>query len=113
MLVFFFIANPGMIDKSEYTICLFWFFFRLISNDKYISVEHRVLANKVGPRISVACFFYTGSMPSSKLYGPITELLSEDNPPKYRATTVKDYADYFREKGLDGTSALLHYKIQS
>jgi len=51
-------------------------------------------------------------MPSSKLYGPITELLSEDNPPKYRATTVKDYADYFREKGLDGTSALLHYKIQ-
>ncbi|KAM3356531.1 hypothetical protein P3S68_023245 [Capsicum galapagoense] len=24
---------------------------QLISNDKYISVEHRVLANKVGPRI--------------------------------------------------------------
>ncbi|KAJ8547263.1 hypothetical protein K7X08_010849 [Anisodus acutangulus] len=84
---------------------------QLISNDKYISVEHRVLANKVGPRISVACFLYTGPVPSSKLYGPITELLSEDNPPKYRATTVKDYIDYFRKKGLDGTSALLHYKI--
>ncbi|PHT38988.1 Deacetoxyvindoline 4-hydroxylase [Capsicum baccatum] len=51
----------------------------LISNDKYISVEHRVLANKVGPRISVACFFSTGASPSSKLYGPIAELLSEDN----------------------------------
>ncbi|KAF3663557.1 1-aminocyclopropane-1-carboxylate oxidase -like protein 1 [Capsicum annuum] len=50
----------------------------LISNDKYISVEHRVLANKVGPRISVACFFSTGASPSSKLYGPIAELLSED-----------------------------------
>ncbi|WMV47954.1 hypothetical protein MTR67_041339 [Solanum verrucosum] len=83
----------------------------LISNDKYISVEHRVMANKVGPRISVACFFYTGSMPSSKLYGPITELLSEDNPPKYRATTVKDYRDYFRKKGLDGTSTLSRYRI--
>ncbi|XP_049406586.1 1-aminocyclopropane-1-carboxylate oxidase homolog [Solanum stenotomum] len=85
---------------------------QLISNDKYISVEHRVLSNKVGPRISVACFFYTGSLPTTKLYGPIKELLSDDNPPKYRTTTVKDYADYFREKGLDGTSALLHYKIQ-
>ncbi|PHU21697.1 1-aminocyclopropane-1-carboxylate oxidase -like protein [Capsicum chinense] len=77
----------------------------------YISVEHRVLANKVGPRISVGCFFSTGPSPSSKLYGPIAELLSEDNPPKYRATTVKEYGDYFRQKGLDGTSALLHFKI--
>ncbi|PHU21701.1 hypothetical protein BC332_06808 [Capsicum chinense] len=83
----------------------------LISNDKYLSVEHRVLANKVGPRISVACFFFTGPLPSSKLYGPITELLSEDNPPKYRATTVEDYTHYFRKKGLDGASALLHFKI--
>ncbi|PHT38993.1 1-aminocyclopropane-1-carboxylate oxidase -like protein [Capsicum baccatum] len=83
----------------------------LISNDKYVSVEHRVLANKVGPRISVACFFFTGPLPSSKLYGPITELLSEDNPPKYRATTVEDYTHYFRKKGLDGASALLHFKI--
>ncbi|KAL3359721.1 hypothetical protein AABB24_016306 [Solanum stoloniferum] len=85
---------------------------QLISNDKYVSVEHRVLSNQVGPRISVACFFYTGSLPTTKLYGPIKELLSDDNPPKYRTTTVIDYADYFREKGLDGTSALLHYKIQ-
>ncbi|KAF3636898.1 1-aminocyclopropane-1-carboxylate oxidase -like protein 1 [Capsicum annuum] len=83
----------------------------LISNDKYLSVEHRVLANKVGPRKSVACFFLTGPLPSSKLYGPITELLSEDNPPKYRATTVEDYTHYFRKKGLDGASAF-RYTLQ-
>jgi hypothetical protein len=40
------------------------------------------------------------------------ELLSEDNPPKYKETTVADYvAYYFRAKGVDGTSALEHYKI--
>ncbi|KAK2352613.1 1-aminocyclopropane-1-carboxylate oxidase protein [Trifolium repens] len=47
---------------------------------------------------------------SSKLYGPIKELLSENNPPKYRETTVTDYITYFEAKGL-GTSALTHYKI--
>ncbi|KAK4732528.1 hypothetical protein R3W88_025516 [Solanum pinnatisectum] len=85
-------------------------FLQLMSNDKYISVEHRVIANKDVSRMSVACFF-GDNVQSSKLYGPITELLSEDNPPKYRATAVKDYWSYIRDKGLDGTSALLRYKI--
>ncbi|KAF3636900.1 1-aminocyclopropane-1-carboxylate oxidase -like protein 1 [Capsicum annuum] len=75
--------------------------YLLISNDKYVSVEHRVLANKVGPRISVACFFYTGPFPSSKLYGPITELLSEDNPPKYGATTCVTKTEYLECKFSD------------
>ncbi|KAL2463659.1 1-aminocyclopropane-1-carboxylate oxidase-like protein 3 [Forsythia ovata] len=84
---------------------------KLVSNDRFFSSEHRVLANNVTPRISVACFFRSDLSASSKLYGPIEELLSEDNPPKYRATTVKDYVTYYNTKGLDGTSALLHYRI--
>ncbi|CAN4120474.1 unnamed protein product [Withania somnifera] len=82
----------------------------LMSNDKYISVEYRVIGNKDESRISVACFFGETPWQSPKVYGPITELLS-DNPPKYRATTVKDYKNYILNKGLDRTSALLHYKI--
>ncbi|XP_058743364.1 1-aminocyclopropane-1-carboxylate oxidase homolog 12-like [Vicia villosa] len=84
---------------------------QLITNDRFKSVEHRVLANRVGPRISVACFFSTGQRSSSKLYGPMKELLSEENPPKYRETTVAEYVAYFEAKGLDGTSALTHYRI--
>ncbi|PON66654.1 Oxoglutarate/iron-dependent dioxygenase [Trema orientale] len=84
---------------------------QLISNEKLKSVEHRVLASHVGPRVSIASFFCTGVLPTSKLYGPIKELLSENNHPKYRETTVRDYITYFSTKGLDGTSALDHFKL--
>ncbi|KAM7466978.1 hypothetical protein LguiB_014540 [Lonicera macranthoides] len=84
----------------------------LISNDKFKSVEHRVVANQEGPRVSVACFFSALSlMPSSKLYAPIEELLSEDNPPKYRETTVEEFVSYSCSKGLGGVPRLLHFKL--
>jgi len=48
---------------------------------------------------------------SSKLYGPMKELLSEENPPRYRETTVADYVACFRAKRREGTSAFTHYMI--
>ncbi|KAI5440631.1 hypothetical protein KIW84_010202 [Lathyrus oleraceus] len=80
---------------------------QLVTNDKFKSVEHRVLANTIGPRVSVACFLRG----QEKLYGPIKELLSKDNPSKYRETTFTDYVTYYNAKGLDGISALQHFKI--
>ncbi|KAL1330529.1 hypothetical protein HN51_047777 [Arachis hypogaea] len=84
---------------------------QLITNDIFKSVEHRVLANLIGPRISVASFFCSGMRSSSKLYGPIKELLSEDNPAKYRNTTMEEYVAYYNAKGLDGTTALEHFRV--
>ncbi|OMO96196.1 Oxoglutarate/iron-dependent dioxygenase [Corchorus olitorius] len=80
--------------------------FQLISNDKFKSVEHRVLAKSEGPRISLACFFTTHFQPSNKLYGPIKELLSADSPPLYKETLTKDYLNSFCYLGLDNDSPL-------
>ncbi|KAE8650332.1 hypothetical protein Csa_011508 [Cucumis sativus] len=84
---------------------------QLISNDKFVSSIHRVLATRNGPRVSVATFFSTGYAETFKLYGPIEELLSEQNPPKYKQTTVRDYRLYFSKKGLDGMDPLTHFRI--
>ncbi|KAK1430421.1 hypothetical protein QVD17_13135 [Tagetes erecta] len=86
-------------------------YLQLITNDKFVSSQHKVVANTIGPRVSVASFFTTGLMETSKLYEPIKELLSEDNPPKYKGITIKEYVVYHMAKGLDGTSALPHFKV--
>uniref|UniRef100_A0A1J3D436 Putative 2-oxoacid dependent dioxygenase n=1 Tax=Noccaea caerulescens TaxID=107243 RepID=A0A1J3D436_NOCCA len=83
---------------------------KLLSNDKFVSVEHRILANRDKElRISVGAFFVHPS-PGSRLYGPIKELLSEENPPKYRDTHVQ-LSNHYVARSLDGNSSLRHLRI--
>ncbi|CAI9118251.1 OLC1v1019788C1 [Oldenlandia corymbosa var. corymbosa] len=86
---------------------------QIVTNDKFKSVHHRVLANKIGPRISVASFFrprYGGGF-EPRSYGPIKDLLSEANPAVYRDTTIAEYTAQFLKESMDGSAALAHFKL--
>ncbi|CAN1312002.1 1-aminocyclopropane-1-carboxylate oxidase homolog 1 [Linum perenne] len=76
-------------------------------------LQHRVKAQKVGPRVSNATFFGHGSSKFTRLYGPIKELVSEKNPPKYKEITIRDYYRASYEKGVDGTSILPRLKLDN
>ncbi|GAA0158916.1 oxidoreductase [Lithospermum erythrorhizon] len=75
-------------------------FLQILSNDKFRSVKHRVIANDIGPRISAACFFMGGVVPP-KIYGPIKELGYERNPSRYKDFVVTDYVAKFHSVPLE------------
>ncbi|CAI0453765.1 unnamed protein product [Linum tenue] len=87
---------------------------QLISNEEFKSSQHRVVAKSIGPRVSVACFLRPQQQfldNSSRVYGPLKELISDRNPQVFRETTLKEYLDHSYGKGLDGISALEHFRI--
>ncbi|KAL6195789.1 hypothetical protein ACLB2K_031407 [Fragaria x ananassa] len=84
----------------------------LISNNIYKSGIHRVLSMKECSRVSVGCFFQHPLDSADRIYGPIKELTSEENPPIYRGTTLADYLQGHFVKGIiNGVSGLEYLKV--
>jgi isopenicillin N synthase-like dioxygenase len=86
---------------------------QLVSNDKFTSVQHRVLANHAGPRISIASVFRTHDHSREDMetvIGPIKELISKENPPIFKDTSFKEFLTNRFANGI-GASALSPYKL--
>ncbi|KAF9605475.1 hypothetical protein IFM89_017494 [Coptis chinensis] len=64
---------------------------QIFTNDQFKSVEHRVLANACKEsRVSAAVIYNPGKRGESDIYGPLTELLSPENPALYRNFTIPE-----------------------
>ncbi|KAE8731733.1 hypothetical protein F3Y22_tig00002684pilonHSYRG00057 [Hibiscus syriacus] len=83
---------------------------QILSNDEYISVEHRVLANPSDePRVSIAVFYNPSAREA--LYGPFSELTLQEKPPRYRQFIYHDYMKRFFTKELDGKTLTNYYRV--
>ncbi|XP_058081052.1 protein DMR6-LIKE OXYGENASE 2-like [Magnolia sinica] len=62
------------------------------SNDKYESVEHRVVVNEERERFSIPLFFNPAQYVVVK---PLEELINEENPPKFKEYS---WGDFFKAR---------------
>ncbi|XP_027343895.1 feruloyl CoA ortho-hydroxylase 1-like [Abrus precatorius] len=76
---------------------------QIMSNGRYKSIEHRVVANRSNARISIPIFV---SAASDATIGPLPEVLENGDEPKYKQVAFSDYFNYFFSKGHDGKKTI-------
>ncbi|OMO62217.1 Oxoglutarate/iron-dependent dioxygenase [Corchorus olitorius] len=72
---------------------------QILSNRRYRSVEHRVVANGSKNRISVPIFVNPSP---SNMIGPLPELIASGEKPIYKQVLYSDYVKHFFSKAHDG-----------
>lgn len=86
---------------------------QLITNGKFKSIKHRVLSQATGPRVTSAFFFHPAGE-DDQVYGPLKELVSKENPPIYKAITVPEYLQHYRDaRAQDTESTLSHFMLST
>ncbi|KAK3142829.1 hypothetical protein QOZ80_4BG0352220 [Eleusine coracana subsp. coracana] len=84
----------------------------VVTNGIIKSAEHRVLTNAALPRTSVVTSLMAND---DYVIGPAEELLSEDNPARYRNTMFRDFMRLYNkaleESGGDVKQAIKYFKI--
>ncbi|WJX71316.1 hypothetical protein P8452_55322 [Trifolium repens] len=81
---------------------------QIMSNGRYKSIEHRVVANRNKTRISMPIF--VNPAPDSVI-GPLPEILENGDEPQYKQIVFSDYFKYFFSKPHDGKKTIEFAKI--
>ncbi|KAM7497542.1 hypothetical protein LguiA_021956 [Lonicera macranthoides] len=81
---------------------------QIMSNGRYKSVEHRVLANGTKNRVSVPIF--VNPRPSD-IIGPLPEVIKDGEKALYKQVLYSDYVMHFFRKGHDGKDTIEYAKI--
>ncbi|CAI9106725.1 OLC1v1005944C1 [Oldenlandia corymbosa var. corymbosa] len=81
---------------------------QILSNGRYKSIEHRVIANGSRNRISVPIF--VNPRPSD-IIGPLPEVLQNGEKPIYKQILYSDYVKHFFRKAHDGKETVDFAKI--
>lgn len=81
---------------------------QIISNGRYKSIEHRVVANGSKNRVSVPIF--VNPRPCD-LIAPFAEVLESGEKPVYKQVLYSDYVKHFFRKGHDGKDTVAFAKI--
>ncbi|XP_021766049.1 feruloyl CoA ortho-hydroxylase 1-like [Chenopodium quinoa] len=76
---------------------------QILSNGKYKSVEHRVIANGQKNRVSIPIF--VNPRPNDVI-APFEELMEGGDKPKYKEILYSDYVKYFFKKAHDGKATI-------
>ncbi|CAD6336969.1 unnamed protein product [Miscanthus lutarioriparius] len=85
---------------------------QIMSNDKYKSVDHRVIMNtREEARVSIAIFFNPGKRWDTIFYGPLPELVSSDSSPKFRNFTTSEFLGAFFRRDLASRALVEHFKL--
>ncbi|KAG5630703.1 hypothetical protein H5410_002420 [Solanum commersonii] len=81
---------------------------QIMSNDKYKSVEHCVIANGSKNRVSVPIFLHPKA---TSVIGPLKEVLQNGEKPIYKQMLYADYTNIFFSKGHDGKDTVKFAKM--
>ncbi|CAN6298280.1 unnamed protein product, partial [Urochloa humidicola] len=78
---------------------------KVVSNDEYKSVEHRVvIKSKQDARVSIALFFNPAKRGHSDSFGPLPELVTAERPAEYGNSTFFEFMSSRRKFGHSRSS---------
>ncbi|OEL17521.1 1-aminocyclopropane-1-carboxylate oxidase-like protein 1 [Dichanthelium oligosanthes] len=84
---------------------------KVVSNDEYKSVEHRVMIKSAQEsRVSIALFFNPAKHDESDFFGPIPELVTAEKPAQYRSLTWPEMLNNRIDLGHAKPSSLDRFK---